>query len=387
MGDAATTGSICYAGAMPGPRTTPSPFEVHFDRPAVEVLRERIARTQWAPERPGAGWELGVPGDLLRRLAERWADGFDFAAHEVALNEHPHFRVPLGALDVHFIHRRGVGPAPLPLVLTHGWPWTFFEFAKVIEPLADPGRHGGDPADAFDVVVPALPGHPFSSVPDRPLGFVETAEVWRSLMVEVLGYDRFGAHGGDSGAFVTAQLAHAHADVLAGAHLTFPALLGAPAGDGPARPDLMTHYLTHIFEPQTLSWAMHDSPVGMLAWMVHRRRNWSDCDGDVSRRFSDDELLLPTTLYWLGGSFASSLRFYGGFGVPWQPKLPGTPTLKAPTGIAVFPKELHHVTRAFAAEHANLVHFSEFDRGGHFAPSEEPELLVEDLRSFFRPLR
>lgn len=364
-----------------------SHFEVRFERAAVEHLRQRVARTQWAPERSGAGWELGVPGHLLRRLANRWVDGFDFGAHEALLNRHPHFRARVGGIDVHFIQRRGVGPKPLPLVLTHGWPWTFWDFAAVIEPLADPGRFGGDPADAFDVVVPALPGHPFSSAPDTPMGFVETADLWRALMTTSLGYDRFGAHGGDSGAFVTAQLAHAHADVLVGAHLSFPALLGAPPDDDAGRPELMTHYLTHIFEPQTLSWAMHDSPVGMLAWMVHRRRNWSDCEGDVSRRFTDDQLLLATTLYWLGGSFASSLRFYAGFGAPWAPRVPGLPTLRAPTGMAVFPRELHHVPREVAERHSHLVHWSVFDRGGHFAPSEEPDLVVEDLRTFFRPLR
>jgi hypothetical protein len=364
-----------------------TPFEVCFDRAAVERLRQRIRSTEWAPERPGAGWELGVPGDLLRRLADRWADGFDFAAQEASLNAQPHLRATVAGVDVHFIHQPGTGPNPLPLVLTHGWPWTFWDFAKVIGPLADPGRFGGDPADAFDVVVPALPGHPFSSAPARPLGFVETADLWRSLLVDVLGYGRFGAHGGDAGAFVSAQLAHAHAGVLVGAHLTFPALLGAPPADSSARPDLMTHFLTHTFEPQTLAWAMHDSPVGMLAWMVHRRRNWSDCDGDVGRRFSDDDLLLATTLYWLGGSFASSIRFYGGFAVPWERRVPGLPTLRAPTGIAVFPKELQHVPRELAEKYANLVHWSEFPRGGHFAPSEEPEMLVEDLRTFFRPLR
>lgn len=360
--------------------------DVCFEGAAVEDLRDRVRATRWAPELPGAGWDQGVPGDLLRRLADRWVDGFDFVAAEAALNEQPHFRATVDDIEISFVHRRGVGPRPLPLVLTHGWPWTYWDFAGVIEPLADPARFGGDPKDAFDVIVPSLPGHPFSSAPARPLGFVETADLWRTLVVDVLGYERFGAHGGDSGAFVSAQLAHAHADVLAGAHLTFPALLGAPMPGGD-RPELMVHFLAHIFEPQNLAWAMHDSPIGMLAWMVHRRRNWSDCDGDVNRRFSDDDLLLATTLYWLSGSFASSLRFYNGFAQPWEPRAPGTPTLRAPTGIAVFPKELSHVAREFAEEHANLVHWSVLPTGGHFAPSEEPELLVEDLRAMFRPLR
>lgn len=364
------------------------PWEIHFDPLAVEELRQRIRRTAWAPERAGGDWTFGVPGAELRQLASYWADGFDFHAAAQQLNAQPHFRATVDGVDIHFIHRRGVGPHPLPLVLTHGWPWTFRDFAKVIEPLADPARFGGDARDAFDVIVPALPGYPFSAAPSRPTGFVETADLWRTLVIDVLGYTSFGAHGGDSGAFVTAQLAHAHADVLVGAHLTFPALLGANIGDPRERPDLQTHFLTHLFEPQTLAWAMHDSPVGMLAWMLQRRRSWSDCDGVVSRRFSADELLLATTLYWLSGSFASSVRFYAdAFRSPWQPRHGNTPTLRAPTGIAVFPGELRKVSREVAQQHANLVHWTEMPRGGHFAASEEPELLVDDLRTFFRTLR
>lgn len=367
---------------------TVTPFKIHFDIAAVEQLRQRVRNTQWAPEREGAGWESGVPGVELRRLAAHWADGFDFAAIETELNQQPHFKADVDGINIHFIHRRGVGPSPIPLVLTHGWPWTFWDYAKVIEPLVDPARFGGDAADAFDVIVPALPGFPFSSPPQQPVGFVETADLWRHLLIDVLGYSRFGAHGADVGAFVTAQLAHAHEDVLIGAHLNSPALLGTRVGDARERPDLQTHFLTHIFEPQTLSWAMHDSPVGMLAWMLQRRRSWSDCAGEVSNRFSDDELLLATTLYWLGNSFASSVRSYAdSFERPWLPCHQLQPTLRAPTGIAVFPKELRRVEQGFAQQHANLVHWSEMPRGGHFAASEEPALLTEDLRKFFRPLR
>lgn len=197
--------------------------EIRFDRAAVADLRRRLHDTRWAPDLPEFGWDLGVPSAELKRLATYWRDGFDFDAQEAQLNSQPHFRASLGGAEIHFIHRRGVGPSPIPLVLTHGWPWTFWEFAKVIEPLADPARFGGDARDAFDVIVPALPGYPCSSAPDRLLGFVETADLWRALLVDELGYSRFGAHGGDSGAFVTAQLAHAHSDALIGAHLTFPA--------------------------------------------------------------------------------------------------------------------------------------------------------------------
>jgi pimeloyl-ACP methyl ester carboxylesterase len=363
-------------------------FRIEFKAAAVADLRERVRRTRWAPEAADSGWQYGVPGVELRRLAAHWADGFDFGAHELALNRFEHFRATVEGTDIHFIRCRGAGPAPMPLVLTHGWPWTFWDFAGVIEPLADPARFGADPADSFEVIVPALPGYPLSSASVPPPGFVETADLWRKLMIDELGFRRFGAHGGDSGAFVTAELAHAHADVLLGAHLTFPALLGAHFDGAGVRPELQTHFLTHIFEPQTLSWAMHDSPVGMLAWMLQRRRNWSDCDGELNRRFSDDELLLATSLYWLSDSFASSVRFYqASFGRPWSRRHDLRPTLRAPTGLAVFPRELRRVSREFAAQHANLVHWTEMPRGGHFAPSEEPDLLVDDLRSFFRPLR
>src|SRR5579862_2647315 len=165
-----------------------SPYTIRFDTDAVEHLRERVRGTQWAPERLNAGWEQGVPGVELRRLAAYWAEGFDFAAVERQLNRQPHFRTTLDGVDIHFIHRRGVGPAPVPLVLTHGWPWTFWDYAKVIEPLADPARFGANAADAFDIIVPALPGFPFSAPPDRPIGFVETSDLWRRLLVDVLGY-------------------------------------------------------------------------------------------------------------------------------------------------------------------------------------------------------
>ena len=218
-----------------------------------------------------------------------------------------------------------------------------------------------------------------------------------------LGYDRFAAHGGDSGAFVSAQLAHAHADRLIGAHLTYPALLDPAAVFGREDFDAdevddfdrqrdpmsnMTHFLVHMLEPQTLAWALQDSPVGLAAWMLHRRAAWSDCDGDVETRFTKDELITSFALYWLTGTVSSSLRFYAdSFREPWQPSHDRTPTLQAPAGIAVFPRELSHVPRSVAEKHAILVHWTRMTSGGHFAPMEEPDLLVQDIRDFVRPLR
>jgi pimeloyl-ACP methyl ester carboxylesterase len=251
--------------------------------------------------------------------------------------------------------------------------------------------------------VPSLPGSVFSSPSRAGVGCQQTATLWVKLM-QALGYERFGAHGGDSGAYVTAQLAHEFADRLIGAHLTFPALLGADLGAitrddfGPDEVDyfdlqypqsqLLTHFLVHVIEPQTLAWAMQDSPAGLAAWMLQRRRAWSDCGGNVESRFSKDELITSFCLYWLTGTFGGSVRYYAdSFAVPWVPAHDRQPTLEAPTGIAVFPRELAHVPRAFAERASNLVHWSRMDRGGHFAAAEEPDLLVQDLRAFFRPLR
>ena len=222
-------------------------------------------------------------------------------------------------------------------------------------------------------------------------------------MMQELGYDRFGAHGGDSGAFVSAQLSQAHANRLIGAHLTYPSLLDPAAVF--SRDDFyadeveafdrqrdpmsnMTHFLVHMLEPQTLGWALQDSPVGLASWMLQRRAAWSDCGGDVESRFTKDELITGFALYWLTGTVSSSLRFYAdSFREPWQPSHDRKPTLQVPTGIAVFPRELSHVPRSVAEKHANLAHWTPMPSGGHFAPMEEPELLVRDIRDFFWPLR
>jgi len=381
------------------------PFRIHITDERLTVLRERLRTTVWADTlaRDDGDWTYGVSASYLHELVAFWREEYDWRAHEAAMNRWPHVRGEIDGVVVHALYERGSGPAPLPLVLTHGWPWTFWDYAKVIEPLAHPERFGGDVGDAFDVVVPSLPGSVFSSPSPPGIGWRETAGIWVKLMAE-LGYERFGAHGGDSGAFVSAQLAHEFADHVIGAHLTFPALLGAELGEltrddfapdevdffdleTPTSPKL-THFLTHTFEPQTLAWSLQDSPVGLAAWMLQRRRAWSDCAGDVERRFTKDELLTSFSLYWLTATVGGSLRFYAdSFRTPWSPSHDRQPVLEAPTGIAVFPYELSHVPRAVAERGANLVHWTRMDRGGHFAAAEEPGLVVEDLRAFFRPLR
>ncbi len=379
-------------------------FDIRIPQDRLDLLHDKLASTVWADDPTASGeWNYGVSGPYLRELVAYWQGEYNWRAHEAAMNRWPHVRGEIDGVTVHALHELGSGSAPLPLVLTHGWPWTFWDFAKVIEPLAHPERFGADPADAFDVVVPSLPGSVFSSPCPMGIGWRQTAGLWVRMMDE-LGYERFGAHGGDSGAYVTAQLAHEFADRLIGAHLTFPALLGVDLGaitrDDFAQdevddfdrqypqPVLLTHFLTHMLEPQTLAWAMQDSPAGLAAWMLHRRRAWSDCGGDVERRFSKAELVTSFCLYWLTGTFGGSVRFYAdSFAGPWAPSHDRQPALEAPTAIAVFPRELAHVPRALAERASNLVRWSRMDRGGHFAPAEEPQLVVEDLRAFFRPFR
>jgi pimeloyl-ACP methyl ester carboxylesterase len=292
--------------------------------------------------------------------------------------------------------------------LTHGWPWTFWDFHKVIRPLADPAAFGGDPADAFDVVVPSLPGFGFSTPLTTPgINFWRTADLWTTLMHEVLGYEKFAAQGGDWGALVTSQLGHKYPQSLIGMHLNlaipldfisrrgFPAEneYGADEKQWYARtqevsPTIVSHLAVQTSDPQTLSYGLHDSPVGLCAWILERRRNWSDCGGDVERRFSKDDLLTTMMIYWVTESFVTSVRYYyEARHRPWTPAHARTPVVEAPTGVAIFPKELLILPRRWAEQYYNLKRWTVMTAGGHFAPMEEPEQLVQDVRAFFRPLR
>jgi len=390
---------------VPVPRVTP--FEIRVDRSALDDLADRLARTRFADDFGNDDWRYGVPGGYLRAVVEHWRERFDWRAQEAAMNRFAHFRVDLDGIPIHFVHERGRGPAPMPLILTHGWPWTFWDYEHLIGPLSDPARFGGDPADAFDVVVPSLPGTAFSSpLRTTGIGVAATAELWVRLMRDVLGYERFAAGGGDSGAYVTARLGHAYAPHLIGLHLNFPATvaMGTLASvrpddyspdeqhwltePGPQQRGTAAHMAVHTEDPQTLAWAMNDSPAGLAAWMIERRRNWSDCGGDVERRFSKDQLLTTVSLYWFTATFHTSVRFYAeSFRASWPLVHGRQPPVEVPTAIAVFPRELLRVPRRFMARQVNLARWTVMPRGGHFAPAEEPELMVDDLRAFFRDLR
>lgn len=384
-------------------------FRVEVPDADIADLRDRLRRTRWAADYDNDSWRYGVEEGWLRWFVDEWI-AFDWRAAEAAINAFPQFRTVIDDVPIHFIHVRGKGvpggSAPMPLILTHGWPWTFWDYHATIGPLADPASYGGDPADAFDVVVPSLPGFGFSNPLRRSgIGAQETADLWARLMTDVLGYQRFAAQGGDWGAIVTANLAHAHADVLIGAHLSMAMLLTAgrsqvtAADYGPDEAEWFermnrriksaaSHVAVHTNDPQTLAYALNDSPAGLAAWLMERRRAWSDNDGDVLQAFTLEHLLTTASIYWFTQTIGTSMRYYAEwFGRTWQPRHDRAPTLQAPTGIAVFPQELILLPRSLAERHANLVHWSVQPRGGHFAAAEVPDLLVADVQAMFATLR
>lgn len=377
------------------------PFTIYIAQSTLDDLRERLARTRWPDAVQGAGWEYGTNREYLQSLVDYWQQQFDWRAQEAMLNRFAHYRAKVDGFGIHFIHERGHGPHPLPLIYTHGWPGSFFEMYKIIPLLADPARFGGDPADAFDVIVPSLPGFGFSDCPQqRGMTLQRTAELWASLMTDILGYRHFAAGGGDFGSGVTRLLALAHPDLLVGIHLTYLGYPISPA-DQSNLSDAEQQYLNSIQQwlmheggyimiqstkPQTLAYALNDSPSGIAAWLVEKYRAWSDCDGDVERRFSKDDLLTTIMIYWATSTMNASMRTY--FENANQPPAlqPGQ-HIEVPAGIALFPKDITLPPREWADRTLRVQRWTPMPRGGHFAALEEPELLVEDMRAFFRPLR
>ncbi|GGH04143.1 epoxide hydrolase family protein [Silvibacterium dinghuense] len=373
-----------------------------YSAAAVADLRERLARTRWPETLEEAGWSSGTDAGFLKDLCRYWATEFDWEQEIERLRAWNHGLYLAKEGRVHFLHARGNGPSPMPLILTHGWPGSFLEMLELIPRLTDPAAFGGDERDAFDVVVPSLPGFGYSDKP-RPAGvnFFRVAEMWAGLMRE-LGYERFAAQGGDLGAGVTTALGLRHAECLIGIHLNFISGSYRPhLPEGAALSEAEQRFLrdaaawydengayAHIqgTRPQTLSYGLHDSPAGLAAWIVEKFRAWSDCGGDVLRSFTRDRLLANITLYWMTESIGSSFGMYQeGRRTPLR--FGAEDFVRAPCGIACFPKEILFPPRAWVERGYNVQRWTEMPRGGHFAAAEQPELLAEDLRAFFRPLR
>lgn len=346
----------------------------------------------------GSNWRAGVPLCYLRELCNYWADEFDWRFHEAMINKLPHFKASIEGIEIHYLHVRGRGLDPFPLVLTHGWPSSFFEFSRLIPLLTDPMAHGADAGDAFDVVVPALPGYPFSE-PQRESGvFARLPSLWRELMCDVLGYRWFGAHGGDIGAVVSASIGREFPEDVVGIHVL--AVFGALEPDDSSITQAERNFLerrsawaleeggySHQQQtrPQTLAYGLSDSPAGLAAWMIEKYRAWSGCDWESGDGPTFDELLVTPTLYWASNSIATSFLPYLEARDILRPRDWGPVTV--PVAVALFPADLPVPPREFAERSYNIQRWTAMPRGGHFAAFEEPLLLAEDLREFFRPLR
>src|SRR5262245_56037767 len=378
------------------------PFRIAVPDAVLMDLRERLARTRFPDEITDSGWTYGSELAYVKELVAYWRERYDWRRHEAALNAFPQFRARVGDLGIHFIHVKGKGPKPFPIVITHGWPGSVAEFTKIIGPLTDPAAHGGDPADSFDVVCPSMPGYGFSDHARGPgMDAEKIAALWVELMPG-LGYSRFGAQGGDWGSMVTTYLGANHPAVVAGIHLNmviaFPPDPANPL-DGLTQDEVVDMLPAQTFlqeetgyqriqgtKPQTLGYSLNDSPAGLAAWIVEKFRTWSDCEGDVERRFTKDELLTNIMLYWVPQTATSSARLY--YEMIHAGKFPPENfRVDVPTGCAIFPKEIMKPPRAWVDRLYNVTHWTRFPKGGHFAAMEEPALLVGDIRETFRSIR
>jgi pimeloyl-ACP methyl ester carboxylesterase len=380
----------------------PERFRIAIPQEALDDLGHRLSRTRWPDEVQGSGWDYGANLAFMRSLVAHWRDRFDWRAQERRLNELAQFRADVDGLRVHFVHERGRGPRPLPLVITHGWPSSFVEMVKLIPLLADPASHGADPADSFDVVVPSVPGFGFSERPAaRGMTRSRVAGLWVRLMA-ALGHERFAAHANDIGAVITTYIALDHPERLVAMHTMMPGFprpevdAAEPLSDA-ERAFLETQRLWEAEEggynriqetrPQTLAYGLHDSPVALAAWIVEKWRAWTDPAADVERAFTLDELLTNVSVYWFTETANASGRSY--YERARDPRtVRPEERVRVPTGVGLSREPVQRAPREWVERrYTDLRRWTEFPRGGHFLALEEPELLAEDLRAFFRPFR
>jgi pimeloyl-ACP methyl ester carboxylesterase len=376
------------------------PFRIDIPQEQLDDLRHRLATVRWPDELPGTGWDHGTPLSYLRELVDHWRTTYDWRAHEARLNEFPQFTTEIDGQNIHFLHIRSPEPEALPLVLTHGWPGSIVEFLDVIGPLTDPVPHGGEAADAFHVVAPTLPGFGFSG-PTRQAGWTveRIARAWAELMRR-LGYGRYAAHGGDWGSPISRELGVLNPEHVVAVHLT--ALFGAGVTAESAdvsdereqrsmqagyrfRYELSGYATLQSTRPQTVAFALTDSPVGQLAWIVDFFGPlWTDSETVPEDAVDRDRMLTNVMLYWLTGTAASSARLYKENAAMWA--TPPSPS-PVPTALALFPRDNNVPVRRIAERTNHIVRWTEFDRGGHFAAMEEPDLVTRDLRAFLRDYR
>lgn len=376
-------------------------FSIQIPEDVLIDLKYRLDHIRWPDQLENVAWERGTEKGYLQSLVSYWSEQYDWRAQEAELNRLPQFRCTVDGVDVHFIHERGRGPNPLPIILTHGWPDSFIRYKKMIPLLADPPRYGGDPNDAFDVIVPSIPGFGFSGKPT--VGGVNNStvsELWAKLMTEELGYETFAAAGGDMGSGVTRYLAAIHPELLVGIHVTDIGIIRQlmTAHDEASLSKEELQYKADVqkwiveeggyislqaTKPQTLAYGLSDSPVGLAAWIVEKFRSWSDQDCEFDKKFGNDELLTNIMIYWITNTIGPSAHRY----FENTHSLPQLGRIDVPTGVALFPSDVLLPPREWAEKNLNIMRWTHMPRGGHFAAMEEPELLAEDIRAFFRQFR
>ena len=377
------------------------PFRIDIPHAELDDLADRLARTRWAPQLPGDRWTRGVPVDYLRDLTDHWRSGYDWRKHEAELNAHPQFTTEIDGQTVHFLHVRSPEPDALPLILTHGWPGSIVEFLDVIGPLSDPRSHGADPAAAFDLVIPSLPGFGFSPAPTEAGWNTRRVAVAFAELMARLGYRRYGAQGGDLGAFVSPDLGRVDADHVVGVHVNAATVGFIPFGDVPDDElatftdaerqryvrmrrflsDGNAYFQVQATRPQTLAYGLTDSPVGQLAWIMEKFAEWSHGDGVPEDVIDRDRLLTNAMVYWLTGTAGPAANMYYE-----NMHADGWPTPSTtPTGVAVFAEDIS--IRRYGDQLNTITRWTEFDRGGHFAALEAPDLFVDDVRAFFATVR
>ncbi|MEU4065163.1 epoxide hydrolase family protein [Streptomyces wedmorensis] len=381
------------------------PFRIDIPQAQLDDLHRRLDATRWPDELPGVGWDRGVPVGYLKELAEYWRTSFDWRAAEAQLNAHPQFVEEIDGAQVHFLHVTSPEPDATPLLLTHGWPGSVAEFLDVIGPLTDPRAHGGDPAEAFHLVIPSIPGYGFSTLTETGWDTPRIARAWAELMAR-LGYGKYIAQGGDAGAVISLELGRVDPEHVLGVHVNM--LMTFPSGD-PAEfegldeldqarlgklarfdAELSGYMKLQQTRPQTLAYGLTDSPVGQLAWIVEKFLDWTGATELPEDAVDRDRLLTNVTIYWLTATAGSSAQFYyeGAAGVRAAASGAVPPPVTVPVGVAVFPDDIFVPIRRFAdRDLPNITHWTEFEQGGHFAALEQPEALTGDIRAFARALR
>ena len=377
------------------------PFLVDVPDKTLDRIRARVAEYPWHEMPDDGGWAYGTNLDYMKELCAYWLDEFDWRMHEAAINRFSHYIAPVDGIDLHFIHEKGSGPAPMPLIISHGWPGTIVECLDIIEPLAHPERFGGSAADAFEVIAPSLPGFGFSGRPPRPIGPRKMAGLFDTLMTDVLGYNSYLAQGGDWGGAISTWLGYDHAPACRAIHINIMTMRHPDGPQGPEeeawaiefeREQMMENgYRTQqATKPQTLSYSMMDSPVGVAAWIIEKFNSWSDTDGDnIESVHSKDSLLTNIMVYLVTGTFnTASWIYYGRREEGGRLLSPDGHRVEVPTAAALFPVELlSWPPRSYAERIYNIARWTEMPRGGHFAALEQPDLLVDDIRAFARTLR